>query len=81
MPIVNGLILDEVKDSIPKDLETDQIIGSKGQALTDMRPVGKVDIKTPSGIYEFVAENGFIKSGSPIKVIKIKNNQFIVREQ
>ena len=46
-----------------------------------MRPVGKVDIKKPSGSYEFVAENGFIKSGSPIKVIKIKNNQFIVREQ
>ena len=81
VPVVNGLILGEVKDSNPKDLETDQIIGLKGHALTDMRPIGKVDIKKSSGIYEFVAENGFIKSGSPIKVIKIKNNQFIVREQ
>ena len=76
-----SLILDEDKGTNPENLDANQLIGSKGNALTDMRPVGRVDIKKPSGNYEFVAENGFIKSGSPIKVIKIKNNQFIVREQ
>lgn len=81
VPLVKGLILDEDKGTNPENLDANQLIGSKGNALTDMRPVGRVDIKKPSGSYEFVAENGFIKSGSPIKVIKIKNNQFIVREQ
>ena len=81
VPLVKGLILNEDKDTNPENLDANQLIGSKGIALTDMRPVGRVDIKKPSGSYEFVAENGFIKSGSAIKVIKIKNNQFIVREQ
>lgn len=81
LPLAKGLLIRETSNSKDEAIESDQLIGAEGHTITDLNPMGKVDIKDVLARHEFVAENGFIKAGTPIKVIKIKNNQFIVRAQ
>jgi len=80
LPFGKSLILDTSIDGTIDTKKNNELVGMEGTAVTDLNPVGKVDIKKISDSCEFVAENGFIKSGTKIKIIKFKNNQIIVRK-
>ena len=81
LPFGKSLILDTTINGTIDTTKNNELIGMVGTAITDLNPVGKVDIKKISDSCEFVAENGFIESGEKIKIIKFKNNQIIVRKQ
>lgn len=53
-------------------------VGDKGQAVSILRPSGKVDIN--GQVYEATTEMGFIDESSPISVTAIKANTLIVIE-
>lgn len=80
-PFGKSLILDTTIKGTIDTTKNNELVGKIGTTITDLNPVGKVDIKKISDSCEFVAENGFIKSGEKIKIIKFKNNQIIVRKQ
>ena len=53
-----------------------ELIGREGEALTALRPGGKVMIEGSS--YDALSKNDFIGKGSPIKVIHTSNSQLVV---
>lgn len=52
--------------------------GSEGQAITDLRPSGKVEINDE--IYDAMSEGGYIEVKSAIRVIGMDQNTLIVRK-
>jgi len=55
-----------------------ELVGQRGQALTDMRPVGTCLIEGKRT--ECLAEGGIIRSGRPVKVIAADGMHVRVRE-
>ena len=53
------------------------LVGSEGGALTDLRPVGVV--KVGAERLDALAETGFIRSGSRVRITVVEMNQIKVR--
>lgn len=51
--------------------------GDTGQAITRLAPMGKV--KVNDGVYEAKSISGYIQEGTKVEVIKISQNQLIVK--
>lgn len=64
----------ETSTSIDSGVKT--LTGAEGEAVTVLRPSGKIMIRNE--IYDAVSETGFIEKGTKIKVNKIENAQFYV---
>jgi len=60
--------------------ETAECLGSRGIALTDLRPSGKVKISGLPKACDIVAETGFIEGGSSIEIIKVDGRRILVRK-
>ncbi|MCM1163971.1 MAG: nodulation protein NfeD [Muribaculaceae bacterium] len=60
------------------DMQPVKFIGHCGTAATDMRPAGKVEIDNER--YDAVSIDGFIHSGTEVKVTKYENAQIYVRK-
>lgn len=58
-----------------KDME--YLIGRKGCAITDLRPSGKGEF---DGVKLDIITSGYIKKGTELTIIAIKNNRIIVEE-
>ncbi|GET33323.1 hypothetical protein PbJCM13498_21860 [Prolixibacter bellariivorans] len=58
------------------DVETIQMIGKSGVAVTVLRPAGKVQVE--NDIYDARAESGFIERGEEIEVIQYQAGQLHV---
>ncbi len=54
-----------------------QIVGKEGEALTDLRPIGVVQIEGQR--HDASSETGFIEAGSRVKVIAAEPQQLRVR--
>lgn len=61
------------------NLNYEDYIGKQGIALTQLRPAGTADFQGDR--LDVVTEGGFIKSGSPVKVIAVEGVRIIVREE
>lgn len=73
------MLTQQVKDGyIGVDMAPTRYIGLEGNAVTDMRPAGKVEID--GEVLDAVAIRGFIHAGAKVKVIKYENAQIYVAE-
>jgi Membrane-bound serine protease (ClpP class) len=54
-------------------------LGRQGVALTQLRPAGTADFQGER--VDVVTEGGYIKAGSPVKVIAVEGVRIIVREE
>jgi len=52
------------------------IVGTEGQAVSALRPIGKAEIQNK--MYEVKTQGEYLDSGSKIRIIKIESNQIIV---
>lgn len=53
------------------------LVGLQGRAMTDLRPVGVVEI---GGMrYDAACETGFLSAGTPVRVTGVEHNQLRVR--
>jgi len=80
--IKTPIVLEEEVNACEKRTVCDNIsdyIGKRGIALTDLKPVGKGSFEGES--LEVVSELGFIKKGTSLTIIKIKDNNLIVKEE
>lgn len=59
-----------------KDHSLQNLIGSSGSAITNLRPSGKVEINGEP--YNSVTDGGFIEKGEHVKVINVHNTQLVV---
>lgn len=59
------------------DLNYEKYLGRVGTALTQLRPAGTATIQGER--LDVVTEGGFIKSGTPIKVVAVEGVRIIVR--
>jgi len=66
----------DLETSTSIDLEVKTLVGASGEAVTVLRPSGKIIINNE--IYDAVSETGFIEKGTKIKVNKVENAQFYV---
>ena len=66
----------DLEDSISVESGIKTLVGAEGEAVTVLRPSGKISINNE--IYDAVSETGFIEKGTKIKVNKIENAQFYV---
>ena len=53
------------------------LIGAEGVVLTDLRPVGVIQVDGQR--FDALSETGLIRAGSRVKVTKIDSNQVKVR--
>ena len=72
-----GLVLDAKIDGKSAPQISLQLVGSSGVALTDLQPMGKIEIGTER--YDATSERRYIDRGTPIVVIKIHENLPVVR--
>lgn len=79
-PVSRALVLTRENRHNVAGKETAEYIGSRGIALTDLRPSGKVDIKDLPKTSDIIAETGFIEAGASIEVIKVDGRRIIVRK-
>lgn len=54
-------------------------VGSKGEALSSLRPSGKVLIQDT--VYDAMSEGGFIDQGKAIKILRFEGSRMIVGEE
>lgn len=54
------------------------LIGLEGKAITDLRPIGMAQIG--DNRYEVLAESGWIKAGSPLRITQADGAQIKVRQ-
>ena len=80
VPIGRGLVLTQQNKDQIAGHEASKYLGLQGNALTDLRPSGKVEIKGLPKTCDIIAETGFIESGSDIEVIKTDGRRIIVRK-
>ena len=66
----------DLETSTSIDVEVKTLVGFEGEAMTVLRPSGKININNE--IYDAVSETGFIEKGTKIKVNKVENAQFYV---
>lgn len=59
------------------DQHLESLVGQLGRALTPLRPSGHVEIGDRR--LDALAEEGFVPEGSPIRVLRIKSGQLVVR--
>ena len=68
----------EPGDAIADSEKLKELLGTVGQVLTPLRPVGMCDF---SGLrVECVAESGYVNKGKKVKVIRVHSTQLTVRE-
>lgn len=80
IPVSRALVLTKRNQGKVTGKETTECLGSRGIALTDLRPSGKVKIKGLPKTCDIIAETGFIECGSSIEVIKVNGRRILVRE-
>ena len=66
----------DLKTSESANQETHNLVGKTGKAMTVLRPSGKVIIDNE--VYDAVSNQGFINSGTMVKVVKFENMQIYV---
>ncbi|MGC8641649.1 MAG: NfeD family protein [Isosphaeraceae bacterium] len=73
-----------LKPPAPEEIEvshTDRhlqnLVGQVGQSLTPLRPCGHVEIDGRR--IDALAEEGFLPAGAPVRVLRIKGGQIVVR--
>ena len=54
------------------------LVGKRGTAITDLRPVGKCRIDDIE--FDVRAENGYIKKGSQVRISRIHENTIMIKE-
>ena len=54
----------------------DDLLGQTGQALTTLRPAGRV--KFGDRVGDVVSEGGYIERGSAVQVLKVAGNRVVV---
>lgn len=67
----------EVADAARRD-EMDALVGARGRAITDLRPVGVVLLDGQRR--EALAEGAWIESGREVRVVRVEGTQIRVRE-
>jgi len=60
------------------DAAYSSVIGKEGEAVTVLRPSGKVEIDDET--YDAYSDAGYIEKGTPVKVIGYTNTQLKVRK-
>ncbi|MDE0569204.1 MAG: hypothetical protein OSB44_00890 [Verrucomicrobiales bacterium] len=80
MPWSKGLVLKSSSDGKIESLNNKEIIGTTGQATSDLKPTGKVKIEGLPDTCYVLAENGFIEAGSTIKIIQVDGRTVTVRQ-
>ncbi len=80
VPGSRALVLTRKNKDKVAGTETAECLGSRGIALTDLRPSGKVKISGLPKTCDIVAETGFIESGSNIEIIKVDGRRVLVRK-
>lgn len=80
VPGGRALVLTRMNKDKVAGTETTEYLGSRGVALTDLRPSGKVKISGLPKTCDIVAETGFIERGSSIEVIKVDGRRVLVRK-
>ena len=76
-PVVLSETLSKDKGFVSRDLPKD-LMYQRGQAVSDLRPAGKVSIN--DRIYDVISEGEFIQKGEMVEVISISNNSLMVRK-
>jgi len=66
----------DLADSESVNKEITGLVGKTGKAMTVLRPSGKVIIDNE--VYDAISNQGFINSGSTVKVVKFENMQIYV---
>ncbi|MBA71252.1 MAG: hypothetical protein CMO73_01115 [Verrucomicrobiales bacterium] len=81
-PWTKGLILRSSSDGKIEstDESYEEMIGITGQALSDLKPTGKVKIEGLPETSYVIAEDGFIEAGSAIKIIQVEGRTVTVRQ-
>lgn len=77
-----SLVLETViPDPVPqlRGIGLDALVGERGVALTDLRPVGKIEVINKR--VEARVERGFISAGGRVKVVRVEGNQVVVHEE
>lgn len=76
-----ALVLDAVvpmPEGPSRGIGLEALVGSTGVALTDLRPVGRVEVINKR--VEARVERGFVSAGDRVMVIRIEGSRVIVRE-
>ena len=60
----------------PMQEASESLIGKTGEALTPLRPGGKIEVG--HRVYDVVAEGDFIEKGDPIRVLAIDGSRIVV---
>jgi membrane-bound serine protease (ClpP class) len=55
-------------------------VGRKGEAVSDLRPSGKILLQGEDDYFDAISEGGFIEKGRKIEVIAVDLGQLVVRE-
>jgi membrane-bound serine protease (ClpP class) len=66
-----------IGDAIPDTDELKKLLGSIGEVLTPLHPVGMCDFSGQR--VECVAESGYVDKGAKVKVIEVESTQLTVR--
>lgn len=81
--LFSKLVLNTVQDRkegyVSVKDETKKLVGTFGQAHTDLRPSGKIEIEEE--IYDATALTGYIEKGSKVKVVRFESAQLFVVKQ
>jgi membrane-bound serine protease (ClpP class) len=83
MPMFNRLLLSTSQESTAGyTVQTEDVslrlLGSRGEAVTTLRPVGKAEIEGDVVVVE--TEGDFISAGTEIEVVAVNGNRVVVRE-
>ncbi len=68
----------DLGESYSVDVKEKVLVGKHGEALTVLRPSGRVIIENE--IYDAVSNEGFIEKGDPIVVVRFENAQLYVEK-
>ena len=79
-PWANRLVLKSSSSGKIESTKNKEIIGSTGQAISDLKPTGNVKIEGLPETSYVIAENGFIEAGSAIKIIQVDGRTVTVRQ-
>lgn len=83
MPMFNRLLLSTSQDTAAGyTVQTEDVslklLGSRGEAITTLRPVGKAEIEGDVIVVE--TEGDFISAGTGVEVVAVNGNRVVVRE-
>ena len=66
------------KHDFLNESDLEYLVGKRGTAITDLRPVGKCRIDDIE--FDVRAENGYIKKGSQVRISRIHENTIMIKE-